>query len=144
MLGVAFQPNLVQIGVRLGATLPRSTRFVGSGGDVRSFSLTGDLEACLTPTLHPFQFLACANGGVTALKANGEGTALDSSALVPLYGLGPSVGARWLLDENAFLSVGFVSRFFLSRPELVIEGLPQRRAIETASVSAELGGGVRW
>jgi len=143
-LGVALQPNLLQIGLRLEGTLPRSTQFAGSGGDVHGFSLTADLQACLAPQLSSIQLAACANAGVTAWSVSGDGTARDSRVLIPLYSLGPSIGARWLVSDNAFLSLGLVSRFFLLRPDLVVEGLPQRRPIETASVSAELGGGVRW
>jgi hypothetical protein len=144
VVGVALQPHLLRVGARLGATLPRSTAFEGSGGELRSSNLSAELEACLAPALEPFAFSACASGGLTLFDVEGQGTARDAHAAVPLYGLGPSVGAQWLLGENAFLGLGFVSRFFLSRPELVIEGLSQRKRIETASVSAELGAGVRW
>ena len=88
------------------------------------------------------QFAACVNGGLTLLEVQGQGTARDESASVPLYAVGPSGRARWLFDRHGFVSLGFVSRFFLKRPELVVEGVPQRRRVETASVSAELGAGV--
>ena len=143
-LGGAYQPSLLELGIRLRATLPRSTELSGSGVDARSLSYGGDVQACLAPTLPPLRFFACADVGITLLDVKGRGTALDQHARIPLYGLGPSLGADWLLSRNAFLGLGLVSRFFLTRPELVVEGLEQRRRVETASVSAELSGGVRW
>ena len=146
MVGIAFQPNLLKFGARVEAALPRSTQFLdsGAGGDVQSVSNTFDLQVCLAPTLEPLEFSACALGAVTVLDAEGQGTALDSRANLPLYSIGPSVGASWLLHESAFLELSFLSRFYLARPELVVEGLPQRRQIEPMSVSGLLGGGVRW
>ena len=44
-LGAAFKPDLLMIRVGAGATLPRSTALVGSGGNVRSFSVSGDVAA---------------------------------------------------------------------------------------------------
>jgi hypothetical protein len=143
-LGGAYQPSLLELGIRLRATLPRSTELPGSGGDARSFTYGADLRACLAPALPPLRFFGCADGGITLLDVKGRGTALDQQARVPLYGLGPSLGADWLLNGNAFLGLSLVSRFFLARPQLVVEGLEPRRRIETASVSAELAGGVRW
>jgi hypothetical protein len=144
VLGIAWQPSLLQIGLRLEATLPRSSPFAATTSTVQSFTFNAELAACAAPTLPPLQLLACANGGVVALQAKARGTAQDSNALIPLYQLGPSIGARWLVDSNAFLSLEVVSRFFLARPELVIAGLADRRQIEAATVSAQIGGGVRW
>jgi hypothetical protein len=143
-LGAAYQPGLLQLGLRLRASLPHSTELDGSGGEARSFSFGADVEACLAPTLPPFKLFACADGGVTLLDVEGRGTARDREARVPLYGLGPSLGADWLLGEHALLGLGLVSRFFVKRPELVVQGLEERRRVETASLSAELSGGVRW
>jgi hypothetical protein len=143
-LGAAYRPSLLQLGLRLRASLPRSTELTGSGGLARSFTWGADIQACLAPALPPFEFFACADGGVTFLEVEGRGTARDRHARVPLYGLGPSLGADWLLGERAFLGLGLVSRFFVKRPELVVEGLEQRRRVETASLGLELSGGVRW
>jgi hypothetical protein len=143
-LGLAWQPSLLQLGVRLGATLPRSSAFEGSANQVKAFSFNADLAICLAPTLEPFQLLGCLNAGFVALQAKGQGTAADGSALIPLYQVGPSAGARWLIGEHAFLNLEVISRLFLVQPELVVEGLPQRRQIETATVEGQIGGGVRW
>jgi hypothetical protein len=145
-LGFAVQPNLLRIGTRLEVTFPRSSEFAASSSSssVRSFGFNADLQACLAPTLHPFQLSVCAVGGVSVLDVTGQGTARDGRATVPLYGIGPGVGMLWLLTDSAFLNLGVLSRFFLKRPELVIEDLPQRRQIEALSVSADLGVGVRF
>ncbi|HEX2878385.1 MAG TPA: hypothetical protein VHO25_02500 [Polyangiaceae bacterium] len=143
-LGLAWQPTLIQLGVRLGATLPRTSGFSGSAQQVKAFAISADLSACLVPTLQSLQLLGCLNAGIVALQAKGRGTAADSSALIPLYQLGPSAGARWLFSEHAFLNLEVLSRLFVVQPELVVEGLPQRRQIETATVEVHLGGGVRW
>jgi hypothetical protein len=144
VLGGAIEPNLLRVGATVTATLPRSTPFAGSGGDLRAYSFGADLEACVAPTLEPFQLSACANASLTLLEVSGRGTALDRRASVPLYGFGPSVGAAWLLDKHAFLSFALVSHFFVKRPELVVEGLQKRTRVESASGSAQLGLGVRW
>jgi hypothetical protein len=143
-LGLAVQPSLLQLGLRLEATLPRSSPFAGSTSHIETLTFNADLTACVVPTSQQFQLLACANAGFVAMKAKGHGTANDSSAVIPLYQMGPSIGARWLASEDLFLGLEVVSRFFLTRPDLVIVGLPDRRQIETASVSAQLGGGLRW
>jgi hypothetical protein len=143
-LGLAWQPSLLQAGVRLGASLPRSSTFSGSANQVRAFAFNVDLTLCLAPTLESFQLLGCLNAGFIALQAKGQGTVADSSALIPLYQLGPSAGARVLIGEHAFLNLEVISRLFLLQPELVIEGLPQRRSVETVTVEAQFGGGVRW
>jgi len=143
-LGFSLQPNLLRLGVRLEATFPRGTPLPGSGGEVQSFSFAADLEACLAPALPPVQLLACANAGLTVLEATGQGTARDDHATVPLYSVGPGVGAEWLLHPSAFLRLGIASRFYLVKPELVVEDLPERKRISTASVTATLGAGVRW
>jgi hypothetical protein len=143
-LGGAYQPNLFELGVELRVTLPRSTELRSANADARSFTYGGGVQACFLPRLSPLRLFACADAGITVLDVEGRGTALDQRARVPLYGLGPSLGADWLLGRHAFLGLGLVSRFFVTRPELVVEGLAQRRRVETASVSAELAGGVRW
>lgn len=143
-LGAALQPSLLQVGVRLEVTLPRSSALVASGGTLDTSSFTADIATCLAPTLQPVQLAACVHGGFTLLAAKGEGTARDDSALIPLPGVGPSAGLRWLPSENAFLHLGIASRFFLARPQLVVEGISERRRVEAAGVGAELGGGVRW
>lgn len=143
-IGLAWQPSLLQVGVRLEATLPRTSSFPGSASQVKAFTFNADLAACLAPTLQSFQLLGCINAGFAALQAKARGTAADSSALIPLYQLGPSGGARWLISEHAFLNLEVLSRLFLVQPELIVEGLPQRRQIETVTVEAQLGGGVRW
>lgn len=142
-LGFGFQPSLLRLGARVEATLPRTSE-LASTGQVQGGTFGGAIEACVAPALPPLQFTACADGGITLLVVEGQGTAEDAQASVPLYGLGPSVGVQWLLHEHAFLSLGFASRFFLTRPELVVEGAPQTRRVETASVSGALGAGVRW
>jgi hypothetical protein len=76
--------------------------------------------------------------------AQGEGTAKDERASIPLYGIGPSIAARWIFAEHAFFGAGIVSRFYLLRPELVILDLSERRRVESASVVGEIGGGLRW
>jgi hypothetical protein len=48
------------------------------------------------------------------------------------------------LSEHAFLNLEVLSRLFVVRPELVVEGLPERRQVETATVEVQLGGGARW
>jgi hypothetical protein len=98
----------------------------------------------LAPALPPLRFAACANGGVTLFEVEGRGTARDRHASVPLYGLGPSLAAEWVLSRNAFLRLAVVSRFFLARPELVVEDLPERKRLAAAQVNGELGAGVRW
>ncbi len=145
-LGFAVQPSLLRIGTRLEATFPRSSEFVdsGGGGTVRSFGFNADLQACLVPTLNSFQFPLCASGGVSVLDVTGHGTARDSRATVPLYSVGPGIGMLWLLTDSAFLNLGLLSRFYLKRPELVVEDLPQRRQIEAVTFSADLGVGVRF
>jgi len=143
-LGAAFEPSLLRVGLVASATAPRSTAFVGSGGDLRSYSVSGALEACLAPALPPFRFAACANGGVTLLAVEGRGTARDRRANVPLYGLGPTLAAEWVLSKHAFLRLALASRFFLARPELVIEGLPEHKRSAAAQANGELGAGVRW
>ncbi|HTM43551.1 MAG TPA: hypothetical protein VL137_01275 [Polyangiaceae bacterium] len=143
-VAAAYQPSALQIGARFEATLPRSTHFAGFAGDVRSFSIVGEAQGCFAPTLPPLQPFACANVGVTLLRANGKGSAQEHGATIPLYSLGPSIGARWLLNDALFLNLGFGSRFFLKRPELVVQGLVQTRRVEIATVTAELGMGVRW
>jgi hypothetical protein len=143
-LGVGLQPSLLRFGARLEATFPRSTPFAGSGGDVQSFSFAADLEGCLAPKVGSLVLGACANAGVTVLEATGQGTARDGHATIPLYGVGPSVSADWLLGKHAFLHLGLVSRFFLVRPELVVEDLPEAKRVALASLSAQLGAGVRW
>jgi hypothetical protein len=111
---------------------------------VQSFGFTGELGVCLVPTLAPVQISICGNGGVTLLDVRGQGTARDGSANVPLYGVGPSLGGRWLLGSNAFVNLDLASRFFVQRPELLVDGSVERRRIEAASLDASLGGGVRW
>jgi len=143
-LGAAFQPSLLRLGASVATSAPRSTPFAGSGGDLRSFTFSGSLEACLAPKLPPLQLAACANGGLTLLEVEGRGTARDRRASVPLYGLGPSIAAEWVLSKNAFLRLAVVSRFFLKRPELVVEDLPEQKRIAGADASGELGAGVRW
>jgi hypothetical protein len=143
-LGAAFEPSLLRFGIVASATAPRSTPFVGSGGDLRSYTFGGALEACLAPASPPFRFAACANGSRTLFEVSGRGTARDGQASVPLYGLGPSLAAEWVLSKNAFLRLALVSRFFLVRPELVVEDLPQRRRVAVAQANGELGAGVRW
>ena len=143
-LGAGLQPGLLRIGARLQASFPRSTPFEGSGGDVQSLSFAADLEGCVAPTLHTLELAACASGGVTVLEATGQGTARDGHATIPLYSIGPSVSADWLLQRHAFLHLGLVSRFFLVRPELVVEDLPETKRIAFVSLSAQLGLGVRW
>jgi hypothetical protein len=143
-LGVAWQPSVLQVGVRLGATLPRSSVFSGSSQRVKAFAINADVNACLVPTFESLQLLGCLNAGLVTLLAQGRGSAADGSALIPLYQLGPSAGARWSFSEQAFLSLEVLSRLFVVQPELVVEGLPQRRQVETATVEAQLGGGVRW
>ena len=58
--------------------------------------------------------------------------------------MGPGLGARWLLSEHAFVRVGVGASWFLERPELLVDGLTERRRVESLSLGAELGGGVRW
>jgi hypothetical protein len=111
---------------------------------LRSYTFGGALEACLAPALPPFRFAACANGGVTLLEVSGRGTARDRQASVPLYGAGPSLAAEWVLSKNAFLRLALVSRFFVVRPELVVEDLPQQMRVAAAQANGELGAGVRW
>lgn len=144
VVGAAFNPSLLQLGLRLEATFPRSSELAGSGGEVQSFGFSGELGACLAPTLEPVQLSLCGNGGVTLLDVRGLGTASDRRANIPLYGLGPSVGARWLLGSNGFVNLDLASRFFVKRPELLVDGSLQRRRVESATVGASLGGGVRW
>jgi hypothetical protein len=143
-LGFSLQPSLLRLGVRLEATFPRSTPLPGSGGEVQSFSFAAELETCLAPALPPLQLSACASAGITVLEATGQGTARDDRATVPLYAVGPALGAEWLFHPSAFLRLGVAARFYLVRPELVVEDLPQRRRISSASVSGTLGAGVRW
>jgi hypothetical protein len=144
LVGAAFQPNLLQLGVRLEATFPRSSELEGSEGEVQSFGFTGELSACVAPTLTSVQLSLCGNGGATWLEVRGQGTASDRSANIPLYGIGPSLGARWLLGSAAFVSLEAASRFFVKRPQLLVDGAPERRRVESATLNAALGGGVRW
>ncbi|HEY6078996.1 MAG TPA: hypothetical protein VIW29_09350 [Polyangiaceae bacterium] len=143
-LEAALQPNWLRLGVRLGLTLPSSTELAGSGSEVHAFSWSAELKACFAPALRPVQVAACALGGITLLDAEGKGSAQDDQATIPLYGLGPSVELSWLVHEHAFLGLGLASRFFVKRPELVVEGWPRQRTVEAVSGSAELGGGMRW
>jgi hypothetical protein len=143
-IGAAYQRALLRVGVKWAGTLPRSTALTDPGVDVRTFGMSFGLEACLAPTLQPLALAVCAEGGLTLLQAKGSGSARDERATLPLSHLGPSVGAQWLLGERAFIGLGLVSHFYLKRPLLLVQGSPSRRRVETASVSAELGGGVRF
>jgi hypothetical protein len=78
------------------------------------------------------------------LDASARGTARDRRASIPLYGVGPSVGAEWLLSERAFLGLNVAARFYLKRPELVVEDLPEHRRVQLASANVALGAGVLW
>lgn len=144
-LGFVVQPaGALQLGLRIDATLPRSSGFDTSSSEIRSFSLGGTLQGCLASALPPVLLAGCLDVGMTALRAQGKGSARNDSVWIPLYGAGPSVTARWLLGERAFVGVSFLSRFFLWRPDLVVEGLNEQRRVEAASLAAELGAGVRW
>lgn len=143
-LEAGFEPSWLRLGVRLGLTLPSSTELVGSGSEARAFSWSAELKACFAPALRPVQIAACALGGITLLEAEGSGSARDEQARIPLYGLGPSLELSWLVHERAFLNLELASRFFVKRPELVVEGWPQQQPVEAVSGSAALGGGVRW
>lgn len=142
--GFALQPGLLRIGVRLEASLPRSTALIGFNGEVQSHSFSGGLQACAAPGWAAWQVSACADVGATLLRASAQGTARDRSANVPLYGAGPALGATWLLHPHAFVQLGVTSRFFFERPELVVQGLAERRRVEPFTVSGELSAGVRW
>jgi hypothetical protein len=142
--GFALQPGLLRFGLRLEATFPRSTPLVGFRGEVRSTSFGAGLEACVAPAWGSVQLAACADGGLTALLASGEGTARDSEVSVPLYGAGPAISVEWLFHPRAFLRLGGASRFFFERPELVVQGLAESRHVELLTLSGELGAGVRW
>lgn len=143
-VGFGYRPSLLELGVRLDATLPRTSNLPAHSGDVRSSSFGARFDVCAVPTLGAFQLLGCARGGATLLLAEGQGTARDGNAKIPLYGVGPSVGARWLLGRHAFVSVGAGASWFLKRPELLVDGLLQRRRIDAMMLGVELAGGVRW
>jgi hypothetical protein len=144
-LGFAMQPaGALHLGLRLDATFPRTSGFHTSSSEIRSFSVSGTLQGCLASALPPLLLSGCIDAGVTALRVQGNGSARNDSAWVPLYGAGPSVTARWLFEQRAFVELSFLSRFFLSRPDLVVEGLNEQRRVEVASLAAELGAGVRW
>ena len=143
-LGFAYQSSLLELGLRLEGSLPRSSDLPASSGNVRSSSFGARLEVCAAPVLGSFQLLACARGGATLLLAEGQRTARDRSAKIPLYALGPSLGARWLLGTHAFIDMSANAGWLLKRPELVVEGLAERRRVDVLSLGAELGGGVRW
>jgi hypothetical protein len=118
--------------------LPRAS------GDVRTLSVGGAVDACAVPTLGSFQLRGCAQAGLDGLLAEGQGTARNQSVTIPLYSLGPRVGVRWLLSEHAFVGLAGGASWFLKRPELVVDGLPERRRVEPFVLGAELGGGVQW
>jgi hypothetical protein len=144
LLGFAYQPSWFEISGHARASLPRESELPRSSGNVRSTSVGGGIDVCAVPTLASFQLRGCVQSSLEFLIARGEGTARDSSATIPLYGVGPFVGARWLLSRHAFVSVGLGARWLLKRPELVVEGLPERRRVEAVIWDAQLGGGVRW
>jgi hypothetical protein len=144
LLGIAYQPSWFEVSAHARASLPRESTLPRSSGNVRSTSVGGGVDVCAVPTLASFQLRGCVEGSLEFLIAEGEGTARDSSATIPLYAVGPFVGARWLLSEHAFVSVGFGARWFLKRPELLVDGLPERRRVEAVTLDAQLGGGVRW
>ncbi len=143
-LGLGYQAGLLRVAASLSATLPRSSAFGASGAQVRSQAFSGGVAACLAPELPPLQLAACGEASVTLVAAAGERTEHNQSATLPLYGIGPSLGAEWKLSERAFVGVSVASRFYLRRPELIVEAAPERRRVEVASVSATLGGGIRW
>jgi hypothetical protein len=143
-LGFGLQPNLLRVGARLEATFPRSTPLAGSGGDVQSFSFAADVEGCLAPRVGSSILGVCANAGVTVLEASGQGTARDERATIPLYGIGPSLSGDLMASKHLFLHLGLVSRFFLVRPRLVVEDLPETKRAAFAALSLQLGAGVRW
>jgi hypothetical protein len=143
-LGFGLQPGLLRVGARLEATFPRSTPLAGSGGDVQSFSFAADLEGCLAPRVSLSVLGVCANAGVTVLEASGQGTARDGRATIPLYGIGPSLSSDLIVGKHLFFHLGLVSRFFLVRPQLVVEDLPETKRVVLASLSLQFGAGVRW
>lgn len=143
-LGLAYQPGIVRLAVSFGAGLPQTSDIGTSGVSARAHAFSGGVAACLVPVLPPLRLVACGEAGVTLLRASGRGSELDQSQRVPLYGLGPSLGVEWWLGERALLGVSLTSRFFVKRPELLIEGSPDGRRVEVANAGALLGGGVRW
>lgn len=143
-LGFAYQPSWLEIGLDARASLPRTSALPAGSGDVRSVSAGFGVDACAAPTVGSFQLRGCLEGGLDWLFASGQGTERNQEATIPLYSLGPRVGVRWLLSEHAFVGLAGTASWFVKRPELVVEGLPQRRRIEPLVVGAELGGGVRW
>lgn len=143
-LALAYQPRRLRVVASVDATLSRTSERSASGARARSTSVSGALAACLVPTVTPLQLVACGEASFTLLTVEGQGTERDQSARVPLYGLGPRLGAEWWLGERVFVSVTLASRFFVKRPELVIEGAPERRRVEVASAAATLGGGFEW
>ncbi len=143
-LGAAVQPGWLRLGLRLSLTLPSSAALGSSDGEVRAQTFGGELTACFAPALRPVQIAACGVGGITLLSARGSGLARDDEATIPLYGLGPGLQLAWFVNERAFLGLGLTSRFFVKRPELVVEGATTTRQIEGVSGAAELGGGIQW
>jgi hypothetical protein len=143
-IGAAYQPSWLRLGLRLGLTLPSTSELAGSSGELQARSYVAELEACFAPALQPVRIAACAVGGVTWLQVESVGLARDDRAAIPLYGLGPSLELSWSLHEHAFLGLGVVSRFYVKRPQLVVEGAPPTRRVEAVSGAAELGGGWRW
>jgi hypothetical protein len=143
-LGVGYQPGTFRFSLSLGASLPQVTSLNDRGIGARSTALSGSVAGCVVPVLPPLRLVACAELGLTMLRVEGRGTERDQDVTVPLYGVGPSLGAEWWLGQRAFVSVSFASRFYVTRPELVVEALPERLRAEVVSGNALFGGGVRW
>jgi len=143
-LGVAWQPSLFRVALLVGAGLPQSTPLGFVDGSLVSHSLHVTLAACSAPTFRPLRLFVCAEAGLTELLVRGRGTARDREPAVPLYGVGPDVGAEWSFTPHAFFRLGVASQFFLRRPELVVEGRAEARKIESVTLTGALGGGVQW
>lgn len=143
-LGFAYHPSWFEVGLDARVSLPRSSALPRSSGDVRSLSFGAGVDACAAPSLGAFQLRGCLQAGLDWLLAEGQRTAQNQSATIPLYSAGPRLGVRWLLSEHAFVGLAGGASWFLKRPELVVDGLPERRRIEPLLFGAELGGGVRW